>query len=365
MKLSGLVALVVLVVAAFGCEATSDKGGDGGGGNDTTGGQDVLLDSNPADGLDGGLDTADPLDGVTDSDTTAPGPQAELIYKTCSFVAACLGDSRIGLYANTCFKDLYMYLAMSPDPTKEYDRLVGCAQTATTCAEFVACDQLGVTYDCQSATDSACVGQALVECLSSSEIRRIYDCQSADGMGCVQGKGCTNEVQCPVGPQTSVCDGDTLVNCDSAEEGWEVWEQRYDCPEGSSCIMITPYPQVPAIAGCYRNTTPVESCPVGAACDGDIMKSCGMGVEMTVDCAAFDKTCSTSPQLNCAPRANECVPRLGMGYPEDAYQDNCVGSTLKTCMNGRLIEIDCGTLGATGSCTLAGTLQGDQRGVCN
>jgi hypothetical protein len=365
MKLVQFVGLLVCGMLVLGCEAASNKEGGDVAGQDSIGGQDLLLDGNQADGVDAGLDTTVPQDGATDDDTTAPPAQAELIYKTCSFVAACLGDSRISLYAGNCYKDLYMHLSMSPDPKKEYDRLVECAQTATTCADFVACDQLGVTYDCQSPSDGACVGEALVECLSSSEIRRIYDCQSADGMTCVQGKGCTTGTQCPVGPQTSICDGNTLVNCDSAEEGWEVWEKRYDCPEGSTCIMISPYPQMPAFGGCYRNTVTVETCIEAATCNGDTMKSCGMGVEMTVDCAAFDRTCTTTPNLACAPLANQCVPRQSPGYPEDAYQDNCEGSTLKTCMNGRIIEIDCGTLGATGSCALAGTLQGDLRGVCN
>lgn len=342
------------VVLCSGCSASEDSpqandpAPDGG----TDAAQDALV-------------TADVYTTEASADATNPAGDAAILYKTCSFVAACLDDSRIGLYANKCFEDLSIYLTRSADPEKQYGRLIDCAATSTTCSEFVACDRLGATYDCKSPSDSACVGNAFVDCLSSSQIRSVTDCASATGMSCVAGQGCQTATECPVGDGSSSCDGNTLVECEYKAEGSTVMQMRHDCPTGSSCTLVTAYPGMPAIAVCARNTTAVASCAQPYACEGSTLVACGSGLESRIDCAAVDQACTATPYGACVAAATECVPRLSQGQPADAYADNCDGATMKTCMNGRLVSIDCASLGHTGSCGIVTTAAGDNRAICH
>lgn len=293
--------------------------------------------------------TADVLgdDTVPAGDTATPPGDQGVVEKTCSMVAACLNDSRIGLYADLCWADLFLDTAMAMSPHKEYARLVACAASSTTCQQFVACDRMNVTFACANPNDGGCVGDALVECEATNLIKHVTDCASSAGMSCVAGKGCTTGTTCAANSQA--CDGDTVVRCYAGEE-----EQRFDCPADRTCLA----------GSCVAKGTPAAGCTQGATCDGDTLVNCYQGVLYRTDCAAFDRTCNAAV-MGCEPVASECVGRAtGAASGDPVTQDTCEGTSIKTCMNGRFVLIDCAPLGEQGTCALGTTLAGDTRGVC-
>ncbi len=162
--------------------------------------------------------------------------------------------------------------------------------------------------------------------------------------------------------------GDTIVECVSVTESVVAPQMRYDCPAGTTCLaMPAVVPDGPSAAACSWNMKADASCTPGYACSGNTLSVCYSGLSATVDCAAFDMTCGPGgydgKTPSCLP-AGECVGRTGPGQPADAYADACDGTTMKTCMNGRIISIDCAKLGKGGTCALAGTLAGDKRAIC-
>ncbi len=76
--------------------------------------------------------------------------------------------------------------------------------------------------------------------------------------------------------------------------------------------------------------------PPQGRCDGNVLRVCDRGEELSIDCGAQGKVCARGAEgAVCRQAAPECEP----GPP------HCVGETLRSCEGGRAREVDCASVG--------------------
>lgn len=210
--------------------------------------------------------------------------------------------------------------------------LASCLAVASSCGAAEAC--LGFAplapddARCQGMSGARCAFDDLIDCDAGA----VFHCRkppfTKDGT-CfepVPGAPLCRVASC--GADGAACDGSIASSCASG------WRLDLDCAgldlacEGGSCV------------------TSVCPTPYVQSCAGDAAVTCapapGVGAtEVRFDCGAVGRSCElVGDKARCAPAGASCSP-----YDADVNVCDPDGHTIRLCVQGRPLALDCGTFG--------------------
>lgn len=308
----------------------------------------------------GGVDA-----GVTASDGGAPPPRdaatssaTEAIIRMCLMNNACGYQTRFFREADRCVEQALSRIAeraeaVTPEHALHFARMVECARTAATCADYTRCADFGVA--CSGVVQPRCDGTVRNACSTpgGNFQPRTFDCAAWSGGSCAGG-ACVYPsagATC-ASPGAARCDGDTRVYCRQGATGAGGVELRAACPAGTRCVGPSAFGT--GDVSCY----PLGTCAAEALrCDGDTLVYCGsMGgslVELRSDCAAVGRRCGANArgQSACVPAATECAAATS------GTSGTCEGGAIRVCIEGRVRRIDCASVGL-GACAVTAGVPG-------
>jgi hypothetical protein len=284
------------------------------------------------------------------------------ILKLCSFTNACSFGPVVNAPIAKCVESLVndrlartsspaVLAAPRPASAQVIDRLLACAATAHTCAEFTSCGSL--TFDCKAPL-TPCHGNVAVVCKTVNDnVPDVTDCAPL-GLVCVKGAcvPATPGAACAfMSPPPEHCTGNSRVTCiyDSLNAGVE---DARDCGAAATCTMLG------QSALCLPNDAPTCATP-GLRCDGATLVACypigGRMVEYRQNCALAGRTCgpgAASTQLGCqATVGTACTANLNSATPN---YGTCAGNDVSACVDGKTVKITCADYGRT-TCGIATT----------
>lgn len=213
---------------------------------------------------------------------------------------------------------------------------LSCVIGAEECAEVLACVGMRVGGPGCAGPDTCIDEDTLSTCRAL--VPYEIDCSAWRGHGgpaCLErtdGEARCGASLCDVEMET--CDGTVLLDC--SEGVLEEYDCRdLDCsetPEGADCASFS-----------------ADTCEGPARCDGDVLVACESGVELIRDCATFidGATCVTEAgggDAFCG-FASECD--VDIGDPGDT----CEGTSVRFCLLGRTVTVDCTEIGFAGCAT--------------
>lgn len=217
-----------------------------------------------------------------------------------------------------------------------------CAENASSCTEALSCASRNHGPDfCAAHPTTVCDGDLSVACPSGSDWgTEIYDC-AALGMKCVNGS-CTDGNSCS-GPIVLNCSGSRIVGCDLLS----MTQASVDC------ATVYPGGTCGSLNGGTVQCLPAkqELCPsfTGSTyqCADNVLYGCDGPRKSRLDCSRLDSDCTTDAEFgpDCVPRAHDCT------YESP---DQCHGTALSICVDGRYQDIDCASLGL-GPCQATAT----------
>jgi hypothetical protein len=338
--------------ASDGAAGSGGSGGSGGSAGATT----TTPDAGDAAVAEVGTDAA-----ATDA-TVVSGTVPADILKLCSFTNACSFGPVVSAPIVKCVETLVndrlargsslpVLAAPRPASAQVIDRLLACAATAHTCAEFTSCGSL--TFDCKAPL-TPCHGNVAVVCKTVNDnVPDVTDCAPL-GLVCVKGAcvPATPGAACAFSvPGPEHCTGNSRVTCvyDSMNAGVE---DARDCGAAATCTMVG------ASAVCLPNAAATCTTP-GFRCDGTTLVGCApLGtrmVELREDCAVAGRTCGPGPggtQLGCQPTVGTaCTANLNSATPNYGA---CDGNDIAACVDGKTVKITCADYGRT-TCGMATT----------
>lgn len=162
--------------------------------------------------------------------------------------------------------------------------------------------------------------------------------EGADGsLWCSSGQNCVGSDSC-AGTVLEYCGGTTelrfSVNCAAV---------------GTTCGLDTDLGYV----DCLTNGVRRNCVGTAATCSGDSVEVCDNAEISIFDCASIGRTCAADQGLaRCASQTDTCTPF-------DVGMNECEGDTLKVCVGGKPVDLDCSSVGL--SCLPA---SGAQAGRC-
>ncbi|MBX3206120.1 MAG: hypothetical protein KF764_13705 [Labilithrix sp.] len=312
-------------------------------------GADVVTDARP--------DTARPLDFCDESPFVAYRRAA----RACGYLGACLGTSADSSFGACMIRALAAYdCAFNPSlrPRGANAALWECLWTVASCSDLSRCVFGTDAPPCPGGAESAFTacnldgGSVVVECglpkvalgMSACALRG-QTCARIDPSNSIcagrRGGACTGEARCE-GSSAVVCksaggiDSDEGVDCAGYGDG--------RCARDDAGVACAP----PARAGaCAPSASSAIACSDG----GEVAESCVDGRAVKIDCAAIDMTCNAAGVPTHDP-FSACQTR-GAGGTCATSEDECAGTSLRSCVRGASFELACTDVDGLGACTKA------------
>ena len=239
-----------------------------------------------------------------------------------------------------------------------------CNSNSKTCADFEACEHVGVAHDdlCGGTKKTRCDGDIAVNCGNYKGDDRFFDCAALGGHCGTYTYAVNNEVyaDCTLDVAPDTCtgqaDSDELNFCHTAigEEDLRYYcygEQAYGstCSAFAKCIDTPDEPSgdagAPATgnASCFFNTDKCTG-PDAVTCKNGVANVCSSGSLFKYDCASVGLDCSvTAGNEYCL--APACKPADFDTNCEESCSDD--GSTLTFCYGGAPVTVTCTDYGFT------------------
>lgn len=300
----------------------------------------------------GGGDASNPAtDASSTPDGAAPqGTPLAAITRMCMMNNACGYQSIYLREADRCVANAITSMLQteqrSPEDRIHFQRMVECARTATSCADYVRCADFGVSLSGMVAR--RCNGTVLDQSSApGGSGPRTFDCAAWAGGTCADSR-CVYPMMTPCTEiNQSRCDGATRVWCRPTSTPGMGTEIREPCPAAMECLGNATFST--SDVACVP---PLRSCAAPAArCDGDVVTVCttdrrpGMSglIEQRQDCAVAGLRCvmDARGRPGCAPVAMECMAASA------GTSGVCDGSAIRVCVQGRTERLDCASVGAT------------------
>lgn len=188
---------------------------------------------------------------------------------------------------------------------------------------------------CSEITDGFCDGSVRVECDTVHQTLLRQDCNAANQTCTMANASMTDQVpKCGMGPciegtHVAACQEYLLLSCAGG---------NYEVTDCSALGMICGE----GVTGSKACVGTGAACPDNyqATCDGPVLNDCVNRKLRRLDCSKLpgNYTCSTA-NFSCQPAGTDCNP----GDPE-----LCQGATIRLCVDGAWLALDCAELGFTG-----------------
>jgi hypothetical protein len=180
-----------------------------------------------------------------------------------------------------------------------------------------------------------------------------HDLRACHDVWLVQAEGFV-DAECSGKPAGWRCEADRAILCDPALHNGG----RYvDCARrGGHCVELGAGSGSP-VADCQLKA-PNDGCDDDAGveqCKGTVLRRCDQGRALGIDCAALSSNCESWAD------ASACYYAPRKGCPETALAP-CNGNRAQSCIDSVVYEADCQAAGLR--CEAARTAQGGTRGVC-
>jgi hypothetical protein len=235
-----------------------------------------------------------------------------------------------------------------------------CNLKSTTCAEFEACEHIGIAGDdlCPASKSgtSFCAGTKSVTCTSDGTISSWVDCIGQGGTGCgtyTDSDG--NQVaDCLVNEPCSAS-GSTVTDYECSAEATPLYQyycagdQAYGfaCGDFAYCNVDST-----GSAGCYLTSNTCTSggttCPDGTTCTtANVAKVVSGGGEYDYDCGSVGLTCKVGP-ANADNDTNYCLAPGCKPADVNNCTEFCDGTKLNFCYGGAQVTADCMDYGFSG-----------------
>ena len=234
-----------------------------------------------------------------------------------------------------------------------------CNLTSTSCADFEACEHIGVAPAgmCGSTpvTGTRCQGNLAVNCGNYTGDDRYFDCAALGGTcGTLTYEGVLF-ADCKLDVAPDSCVGKPSSDTDHfCHSGAGKDDLRYYCWEGqafgSSCSSLascidTPEagssdPSAVGNAGCFFDTASCQG-PDSVSCNGAVATICSGGSSFKYNCGSVGLACGVTA-------GNEyCLAPGCKAADVDKCQESCSddGATLTFCYGGAPFTVDCKAYG--------------------
>ena len=236
-----------------------------------------------------------------------------------------------------------------------------CNLTSTSCANFEACEHVGIAHGdlCggSSATGTRCQGDLAVNCGNYEGDDRFFDCAALGGTCGTFTYNGTLFADCKLDISPDSCVGmpstDAKAFCHSG--GGKTDDLRYYCwggqAFGASCSSVASCIDTPSDgssdpsqvgnAGCFFDT---DSCPGpdSASCKSGVATVCSSGAKFSYNCGSVGLSCGiTGGSEYCL------APGCEAADVDVACQESCSddGSSLTFCYGGAHYSVDCAEYG--------------------
>ncbi len=246
--------------------------------------------------------------------------------KNCLMKSVCDGWSTDTCLEKAASEDAFIF--SSGKYCEQENEVARCIANARDCDDYWKCTRDTDFTVCDDSFVDFCDGEVLVRCIRLHDDRRVVsrtDCRDFDNkcLSTELGPMCAYDY-CPQGEG---CDGDLLLYCTNddpsvsfALDCGELGKECVDTQSGSYCVDNGPTP-------CSEK-----------ACAGSVIQECYEGLLASWDCTIID------PEFVCfADEYN--VLRCGMpegNWECETHGDGwCEGSVAKTCINGKIVSVDC------------------------
>jgi hypothetical protein len=342
-----IIGLDEYTVAQHGSAGASAGGGAGSAGKGDKAGESGAGGQGGESGGGAGAGERPPLVGCDGKTEIEPNEQ---IVRSCILRAGCDPTFAPVRTISTCVT--YNTQAALPGET--------CNLTSTSCADYEACEHVGVAHEdlCSAISGGTrCNGDLAINCENYPGDDRFFDCAALGGTCGTFKYQDTLYADCKLDISPDSCAGmpstDAKAFCHSG--GGKTDDLRYYCWDGqafgASCSSLascidTPSdgssdPSAVGNASCFFDT---ESCngPDSVSCSGDMATVCSGGSQFKYNCGSVGLSCSISGK-------NEyCLaPGCNAADVDVACQESCSddGSRLTFCYGGAPYTVDCGDYG--------------------
>jgi hypothetical protein len=283
-------------------------------------------------------------DAGTEASADGALPSAQTIARFCALSAICAHPgSQTQLDVPGCAETqiAYEYSSAGPIGRSLLQRYVACA-SAGSCAAFDTCLLGGLSPDyCATHPALSCNGDTLIECSMLYAYGLGIDCRQY-GLRCTTvgtGAGCSDGTPCTASSPASACNGNRLELCGMGLATNQI--------SGEDCALT--------IAGGVCSATdggaacvPPTTCATSDLphCEGNVAAWCLGGYETRVDCTevANGRCAPTDAGIYelswlCVPSGAVCDPRI--------TPDHCNGTSIESCVQGQIVDVDCASIGFT------------------
>jgi hypothetical protein len=249
--------------------------------------------------------------------------------RACVLATACLRDAP-NWSGGAC---VYAVERMQVFGTSSLTPFAKCAVNATSCTEALDCATAhhGPDY-CATHASLSCDGDLSIACPAGEPTAWAYeviDCK-AEGMTCIDGGLCRDGHTC-TGPIVLSCQDNRITACDLLTGTQASTDCATAYPGGTCGAFDADLECLPVLKERCTSAEPL-------LCVGNALVGCDGPRETRLDCGPLDSDCVSDDlgNVDCVPRADDCT--------HDA-PDQCHGSALSICVDGRYQDIDCASLG--------------------
>jgi len=346
-----IIGLDEYTVAKGGSAGASHAGGAGTGGNSGGAGKGGEAGESGASGAGGEAGSGQvPLPIVGCDGKTEFEPNAQIVH-SCILRAGCDPTFAPVRTISTCVT--YNTQAALPGES--------CNLTSTSCADFEACEHIGIAHDdlCggTKATGTRCEGDLAVNCGNYPGDDRYFDCAALGGTCDTLTYEGVLFADCKLDIAPDSCVGmpnsDTENFCHAGDGKTD--DLRYYCWDGeafgSSCSSLascidTPDessgdPSAVGNAACFFDT---DSCqgPDSVSCSGDVATVCSSGSQFKYNCGSVGLSCSVAAGFEYC-----LAPGCKAEDVDSKCQESCSddGTILTFCYGGAPFSVDCEDFG--------------------
>ncbi|HEY0466398.1 MAG TPA: hypothetical protein VGC79_19445 [Polyangiaceae bacterium] len=239
-----------------------------------------------------------------------------------------------------------------------------CNLSAMTCADYEACEHVGIAHDdlCGGGQTTRCQGNLAINCGNYTDGDRFFDCAALGGTCGTLTDQDTLFADCKLAISPDSCaglpntDAETFCHLGSGKND----DLRYYCWDGqafgASCSSLASCIDAPDAssneggagnaselgnAQCFFDTV---SCSGGdsVSCDGDVVTVCSEGSEFKYDCGSVGLSCSTT-----AKTAYCLAPGCNAADVTVVCHESCSddASSLTLCYGGLPYTVSCADYG--------------------
>jgi hypothetical protein len=213
---------------------------------------------------------------------------------------------------------------------------VSCAEAATDCASFRACQTVpsSAAAACKGASHAICSQGYVVECGSTLDGKTQGENCGGAGLICasdLDNAGC-GTAKCDPTKVKPKCNGDQLVTCSPSGA-----LNSEDCSAvGETCLVAA------GMATCGGTGAKCDGSTMKSSCDGSKIIGCAGGKLAKVDCTLLDPaaTCKVeNNEANCVGAGKQCT---------DDTPETCSKGVIHYCSWGTKTTVDCKAFGLSG-----------------